>query len=1055
MKKLNLLSTSAIGSAALFGMAIAFASPAHAQNEQDSTAQLDTEQEIESGEAADEGETLVITGSRIRRPNLESVVPTTSVGGEEFFETGQTSVGDTLNELPALRSTFSQSNSTRFLGTAGLNLLDLRGLNTQRTLVLVNGRRHVGSDILSNAVSPDVNTFPTDLIERVDLVTGGNSAIYGSDAIAGVVNFILRRDFEGIQMRGQGAVTTYGDGGSYYGSLLAGHNFGDGRGNVAINLEYAHQEDVYAPGRPNLRQNDNFVVVDTDPGGTPNGADGNPDRVFFRDIRFATLSVGGQVGFASPTGACGRDALGNPFTCAFVFQPDGTLVPQTGTRVGLAPNGNFIGGNGINNRERRSFGLFPQLDRYSANLIAHYTFSPALEAFIEAKYVRTESLGSTSGPAFFQGSTIEPPAGIPFTGRERPRLDNPFLTAQARALITEQLIASGVPAASITDSTRFLLRKNILEIGDREEEATRETWRIVAGVRGDIAENWNYELSANYGEFEERTVVGGNLNVQRFALAMDAVRDPATGNIVCRSQIDPAAAVPYPFVDPAVAEANLAADVAACVPLNPFGVGNVTPEMRNYLVTDAISEGRISQFVLNGFISGDSSRWFELPGGPIGVAIGAEYRRETAFFQTDENVANGLTFYNALPLFDPPAFEVKELFGELRFPILANTPFFEELTASVAGRASDYKGATGTVYAYNAGLEWAPIRDIRFRGNYSRAVRAPNLADLFSDQSQNFAPGFNDPCSARNIGAGSATRAANCAADGRPGDYDYVYVESLEILSGGNPDLREETSDSWTFGAVIQPRFIPGLSVSVDYYDITVDDVITAPTAQQIVNACYDAASLDNPFCDLFERNTGPGDGPAGEIPFRILEGTLQQTLLNYAQLTARGIDIEAAYRHDFEGIGRLNARLNYTHVLERNQYLNPADPGRADRLLSELGDPQDSFNLNVSMESGPVTVGYQMRYISKMVVNFYEDFFSVQGRAPENADWADRIWYPSVLYHDIRVGFDVTEDYNFYVGIDNFTNRLPPLGLTGVGGGSGIYDNRGRNFYAGFRARF
>ncbi|MFL6846616.1 MAG: TonB-dependent receptor plug domain-containing protein [Allosphingosinicella sp.] len=307
MRKFGLLGTSALGSFTFIGLSVAFAAPAQAQQvEEDipATCQampegsdrdkcISGEVETESGAAASEtgGGAIVITGSRIRRPNLESTVPITSVGGEEFFETSQVSVGDVLNDLPALRSTFSQANSTRFLGTAGLNLLDLRGLGTQRTLVLVNGRRHVGGDILNNAVSVDTNTIPTDLIERVDVVTGGNSAIYGSDAIAGVVNFVLKQNYDGVQVRGQAGVSKYGDAGSYFASLLAGRNFAGDRGNIAINVEYANQQQYFGAGRPNLRRNNAFVVIDTD----PVGSDGNPDRAFFRDIRSATLTNTGVV----------------------------------------------------------------------------------------------------------------------------------------------------------------------------------------------------------------------------------------------------------------------------------------------------------------------------------------------------------------------------------------------------------------------------------------------------------------------------------------------------------------------------------------------------------------------------------------------------------------------------------------------------------------------------------------------------------------------------------------------------------------------------------------
>jgi outer membrane receptor protein involved in Fe transport len=1013
-------------------LAIALSVPAHAQ-----TPPADEQQSASAEDANDDEGTIVVTGSRIRRPNLESTVPVTTITGDEFFQTGQTSIGDTLNELPALRSTFTQANSTRFLGTSGLNLLDLRGLGTQRTLVLQNGRRHVGSNILGNAVEVDTNTIPTDLIERVDVVTGGNSAIYGSDAIAGVVNFILKKDYEGLQLRGQGGVSTYGDAGNYYVSALAGKNFGDGRGNIAVNFEYARQQDFYASGRPNLRQTNSFVVVDNDPAATP--SDGTPDRLFFNDIRSALYSNGGSF-----WSCCDVTSVpGQLFTIPYIFQRDGTLALQTGQRVGVQFFGSFIGGNGDNFRDGTQFGLSPKLDRYSVNAMGHYTISEAFEPFFEAKYVRTDSLGNASGP-FFTGATGSP--------REAFFTDNPYLNPQARQIISDYYYVT------TADVVPFSMFRNVVELGNREEDATRETYRIVAGVRGTFNEDWDYEFSANYGEFKERTRIKGNLNQQRYLLAIDAVRDPATNNIVCRATIDPTARVPFEFpLDPAAAQARLAGDVAACVPVNLFGEGNISQAAKNYLLQDSLARGSIKQFVLSGFVSGDLSQLFELPGGPVGFAIGAEYRREKNFYEQDDVTANGETFYNAIPRFAPPSFAVKEVFGEIRLPIFKDTPFFQTLEVSAAGRIADYKGATGTVYSYNAGVDWAPIKDIRLRANYSRAVRAPNLADQFTPLGQNFAPNLTDPCSSDQLAQGSATRQANCLADGVPPGYFFQYAASLAFNSGGNTNLREETSDSYTLGGVIQPRFLPGFSLSVDYYRITVNDVITAPTAQQIIDACYDAADLTNQFCSLFERNAGPGNGPRGEIPGRILEGSLDVVPLNYAKLKVRGIDVEATYRRRLGNIGELSTRFTYTRALQNDQFLDPTDPGRADQNLLELGDPKDAFNWNVELKRGGLSIGYQMRYLGKMILNGaeYEDFFSKQGRAPQNADFADRTFYPEIFYHDIRVGYDINEKFNFYVGVDDITNRKPPLGLSGAGGGSGIYRNIGRFIYAGATAKF
>lgn len=1017
-----------------------------------------------AGEEAEKGQAIVVTGSRIRSPNLESTVPITVVTGEELFETSQISVGDILNDLPQLRNTFSQQNSTRFLGTRGLNLLDLRGLGTQRTLVLVNGRRHVAGDILNNGVSPDINTFPTDLIERVDLVTGGNSSIYGSDAIAGVVNFVLKDKFDGLQLRGQSGVSKYGDAGNQYISALAGRNFAEGRGNIAVNLEFAHQSRYFASGRPNLRQNNAFVVVDSDPAGSVNGSDGIFDRSFFRDIRSTTISTGGQVGITqSPAiisgGACGRDAVGAPYTCAFLFQPDGSLIPQTGLRVGLAPNGSFINGNGYSGREGQLITLSPDLKRYSVNVLGHYEISPALVPFFEAKYVRTDAFGSQSGPFFTTGATLGDSAN-----RERPRLDNPYLSTQARNLLTSQILAAGVSpnsttgtpltAAQLTQiangSFRFSLRRNFVDLGIRDERIRRETYRLLGGLKGDFNDDWNYEFSVNYGEFKERNLIQGNINVQRYLLAVDSTRN-AAGQIVCRSQIDPTAATAYVGADgnPAI----LAADIAACVPLNPFGDGSITPAVRNYLTVPSLATGKITQFVASGYVAGDLSQLFELPGGPVSFSVGAEYRRETNKYDLDDLTQAGYAFYNAIPSFTAPAFEVKEAYGELKIPLLKDVPLFKELTLSASGRIADYKGSTGTVYAYSGGVDWAPIDDVRLRATYSRSVRAPNLSELFSQQSQNFAPGFLDPCSARNIATGSATRAANCSAQGRPTTYDFVYSQSLEIVSGGNPNLREETSDSYTVGAVFTPSFIPGLSISTDYYDITIDNVITSVAAQQIVNLCYDSPTLSNPFCGSFQR-AGAGGGPRGEIPFQILEGSLLQSSLNFAKLKARGVDTNISYQRNF-GWGQLNVSGVYTRVIQRDDFTNPNDPTFKNRILGELADPKNQFNLNTSLGIGRYTIGYQLRYLGKMYLNTFEDYNALNGLPPQNADYAPIKTYPDVFYHDIRFGLDINDDFNMYFGVDNVTNVKPPYGLTGVGAGSGIYDNRGRFGYVGVKAKF
>jgi outer membrane receptor protein involved in Fe transport len=288
-----------------------------------------------------------------------------------------------------------------------------------------------------------------------------------------------------------------------------------------------------------------------------------------------------------------------------------------------------------------------------------------------------------------------------------------------------------------------------------------------------------------------------------------------------------------------------------------------------------------------------------------------------------------------------------------------------------------------------------------------------------------------------------------------------VYTATPEILSGGNPELTEETSDSITIGFVFQPEFVPGLSFSADYFDIDIDDVITAPTAQQIMNACYDAPDLNNQFCGLFQRWGAAGgpdyDGSTNhpESPYALIDGTLQQTLLNYASSTSRGIDFELAYSHSAGDAGNIKTRLVWTHMLQRDDFLDPANPNLADQGLLELGDPEDAFNLNVDYNKGPLTLGYQMRYIGKQVLLNFEDTFSLQGSPPRDADYAEVRFYPHVIYQDVRVGYDINDDWNAYLGCDNITDEIPPYGLAGTTEGGGIYDVRARYFYAGVKVQF
>jgi outer membrane receptor protein involved in Fe transport len=1063
---------------------------------------------------------IFVTGSRIRRPNLESVVPVTTIQGEQFFQRGTPDIGEALNDLPQLRSTFAQSNPGLGIGIAGLNLLDLRGLSPKRTLVLVNGRRHVPADILSSASVPDVNTIPADLIDRVDIVTGGNSAVYGSDAVAGVVNFILKRDFDGVQVRAQGAEAAAGFGTTYYGSVLLGKNFDGGRGNITLHGEYNHENRIFGDEVPWLRHNDNFSIVDVDVGGLAHGSDAFPDRTFVNDIRSSTINRFGLVpitypaanplcgtGLAATNGAPGTTG-GIPYNCTYVFNPAAALTPQTGTRIGAGPNAAVLGGNGQTGREDQLLAVFPRNNRYNFNLLAHYSISEAFEPFVEAKFVRLDTSGNNAGPSFIQGTFG--------TGdiRERTRLDNPFLDPTARTIITNALLASGcnpslqatcqaarstlsgqgiggplnaADIAAINAGTyRFITARTLLDAGIRDEAFRRDTYRAVIGARGTFNTDWSYEVSANYGRFDQKTHTTGFLDRQRFMLSMDAGRNPTTGAIQCRSQFDPASATVFTRLMNAAQiafnTARLAADVAACVPYNPFGQANNAAAVQ-YFTTDEHKSAKMTQLDFLGFVNGDSSQLFELPGGPIGFVLGAEYRRETARYTEDPFVeigqpnftpgTNSITNDVDVGNFVPPAFHVAEAFAELNVPLLKDMPFIHELSLSGAGRFSRYGRAVGDVWTYNFGGEFAPIRDLRFRGNFGKSVRAPNLSETAFPQVPNFAPGFQDPCSTVGLAQGSGSRSTNCQTDlGALLPTVTQGTYSLAVVNGSNPLLQPEVSYSLTLGGVLQPRMLPGFSLSVDYYNIRVKNVIVALGGQQIANLCYDQPSLNNVYCGLFTRWRGPGAGPNNEQPGDIRANSLVQAGVNFAKRIRRGVDINANYRARLASNVVLDTGLIWVHSLKSSNYNNPALPNFEDRLLEELGDPKDEGRLDADLKVGNVTFGYQMHYIGPMYLNLFEDFGTLPagctdpvnpatGCPPNNADYADIHKYPAIAYHGLRIQWDTgpafsrLKNIQIYAGVNNVLDRRPPFGLTATGAGSAIYDVFGRKFYGGIKARF
>jgi outer membrane receptor protein involved in Fe transport len=984
--------------------------------------------EAPAAAAVDEAD-IIVTGSRIKRDvNIGSPIPVTAISADQLVQGTSSSLGDALNNLPSLRSTYSLGNSSRFIGTAGVNFLDLRGLGTNRTLVLINGRRQVGS--LQGSGEVDINTISEALLERVEVTTGGASAVYGSDAVSGVVNFITKRNFDGLAFSVDGGGATEGGARKAAWSFTGGKNFSEGRGNIAASVEYDYRQNLRFDQRDFSRNNDQFV---SNPANINTANDDIPDSIFVRNTHSIAFSDGGTV---CQAGNC--RTLG-----VFRFRPDGSLTPaDLGTRdfrrrVNGVTNGNRLTEGGDGSNFNRTEELLPETRRYSANILLNYEFSPAFKFSGEGKFVRTLAKSFSGGPAF-NG------LGNPITAS----LDNPYLTPQA--IGTLQTIFPGIGP---TDS--FTFQRNNVDFGSRGEEDTRDLYRFSGAFSGDITPHLNYELSYTYSESKLKLKSLNNRVEQRFVNAVDAVRDVAgvlgtPGAIVCRSTL-------------AAGNRNTGDfDVDKCVPVNIFGEGNPDPGAVSFINTTSQTRNTLQQHVVTGFLSGDTGGFFKLPGGPVGLVAGFEYRKDTSKFEVPTSLngvpgdttginllRDGLTFLNALQD-ESGSVKVFEGFGEISLPLLKDTPFAKELSVDAAIRVAHYSNKNvGTVYAWKVGGQYAPIRDIRLRVNYAQSVRAPGVTELFGPTVQNFFS-VTDPCDVENIGSGTATRAANCAALGIPAGFVSDLTATPEGTSGGNPDLRAETSRSFTAGVLIQPRFIPGLSLSADYYSIRIDKAISSVAGQDIIDQCVDAATINNAFCPLVTR---AGAGNANIAQYNI--AFIRQRALNFVSLVAKGIDFELNYRKDLGRFGKIELRNLATLVTRRDDFPFIAEPTRPDQFLQELGDPKFQSNFSLNWTKNEWEIDYQLRFIGDQLLVNAEDVFTVGGLPPENPDAQDILRTGTTFYHDIKLAYNFNKGSSFYVSVDNVFNKKPPFGLTGTGGGSAIFDNIGRYVQLGLKAKF
>lgn len=936
-----------------------------------SAAMLAVPAHAQDAPAADEAseDTIVVTGSRIARADLSSSVPVSVVSQEQIQQTGAANIQDVLNELPSVGQNISR-NSTNFSTTGnGIATVNLRNLGSARTLVLVNGRRFVAG--LPGTSVVDLNTIPTDLIKDVQVVTGGASAVYGSEAIAGVVNFILDDKFEGLRFHGQGTISDEGDSGRYLASVTAGTAFADGRGHIVVNGSYDRDNGLRSRNR-------GFSANDI------------PNR--------------------------------SSFAAQGLFSPDGSFAPGAGTfTYGLDNSLKAYEGANIDGYDRnqdRYLGV--PVERYLVTGLGSYELSDNATLFFEGSYAKSKSRSSLEPQAVANTDLVNADG----TGYEGIPITNPFIPATIR----NAMIAEGV--------TSLAFRRRSNDIFDRSNKNDRETWRALAGLRGSFADTFNYELYYAHGETKDYTRSGTIFGPQ-YVNALNAVAGP--NGPVCSINVD---------ADPSNND-------AACVPINIFGFNTVSPAAAEYVTRGGqLSEYRakVKQDVFSASVSGEV---FELPGGALSIATGFEYRREKSSEDFDEATNLGQTLGNLLT--DTRGkYNVKEGFLEVVAPILSERPFFHYLGLEGAVRYSDYS-TVGGVWSWKAGGEWAPIPDIRFRGIYSEATRAPNITELFSAQSETF-PAIVDPCDQRAgegdgapiaIPAGSlpaaclAIPAIAAAANAGGFVYSTAQIQTINGFLGGNPNLEEETAKTLTLGAVVQPRFARGLSLTVDYYRIKLKNAIGIIGQQTSLDECL-TGNADALFCDNITRDA------TGRVT------QVDAFNLNTGSFLVSGIDTQVKYSTTFGESGRFDLSAFWTHLLKQQQTSFPGGPtqkevGQLDCYsCGRLGTGfRDKVNVSATVGWDNVSLNWRVNYLSSVVDDITDP----------DATRTGPYWY-----HDAQLRFAVDDKkkYEFYLGIDNVFDKKPPVfgdtnpvTFPGAQTSATTYDLYGRLFYAGVDFRF
>tara|TARA_R110000782_G_scaffold182437_6_gene272732 strand:+ start:75312 stop:78185 length:2874 start_codon:yes stop_codon:yes gene_type:complete len=918
-------------------------------------------------EAGGSENVIIVTGTRIARPDMESASPVSVVTSEQIKLAGSAGVEEFLRDIPQAVAAIGSSTNN---GNEGAATVDLRNLGEERTLVLVDGKRFVPYDA---AGIVDLNMIPSALVERVEVVTGGASAVYGSDAIAGVVNFIMKKDFQGIEADAQYGLTDRGDGRTTQLSLTAGTNFADGRGNITLNGTYSKQQAVYQGDRKFSEEA--LAAADFSPGGSFTNAPG------FLDL--------GPDGYQFTSSGDLTDLGVNPDAFApFNFNPFNLL--QTPHK------------------------------KYTATVLANYELSDTIEFYGRGSYAKSKV------------TTIIAPTGTFFFPFDINYMDNPFLSDQARNIIsTYDDDSDGIVSAAIG--------RRLTELGTRDSIYENEAWQIVGGFKGDLSPTLHWEVFAQYAKTKRSQDFVNDVAYDRLFQAVQATGTSA--NPVC--------------VDPS----------DGCVPANIFGPGNLSEAAADYIRLDLHEDNRTTQFVTGGFLSGDLPFTVPMAGKPGAFVVGVEYRKETSKARPDANLAagNSIGFGSSTPI--DAQYDVKEAYGEIKLPLVTDSPFVQELSLEGGVRYADYKNKVKTLgvsnsytnWSWKLGGDWKPIDDIRFRVMYQRAVRAPNIEEIGQPLTPSTGDADFDPCAGTNP-VGNAALTQLCIDTGVPagniGSVGGPISGQINNFVGGNAALLPEKSSTWTIGAVLQPTALRGFTATIDYFDIKVEDAILQIPEQSVLDICYDIEQdASGDFCSLISRS------PTGRLNGDTTVG-VDVRRRNIGMLRARGIDFAVQYRFDMGNAGNLRLAANVTRQLKSDlQFADQLEVNHCAGLVGTIclsPDPKWRWVQTTTWNKGGLTLQLRWQHLGKLT----NDSVAFGDALPSD------FVVPSIKsydYFDLSGNLEVTKQFSLRGGISNLFDKKPPVVGNDYGGtteNSGntypaTYDPLGRSFFVGATVRF